>query len=132
MKELQECLELKREIERLNERIVEIRAVVFSPKNQVITGMPRGGNGENVIEKYLIKLERLEERKKALYKDLSDTWQAAEGKMPNLAEQERYLLYIRFARGLPWKKCAVEMDKRYGNWNINKVFRTYRKTNNIF
>ena len=132
MKELQECLELKREIERLNEIIVEIKAVVFSPKNQIITGMPRGGNGENAIEKYLIKLEHLEERKKALYKDLSDTWQVAEVKMPNLSEQERYVLYIRFARGLPWKRCAVEMNKLYGNWNINRVFRTYRKTYNIF
>lgn len=132
MKELQECLEVKREIERLNERIVEIKAVVFSPKNQIITGMPHGGSGENAIEKYLIKLERLEERKKALYKELSDTWKAAEEKMPNLEEQERYLLYIRFTRGLPWKKCAVEMNKLYGNWNINRVFRTYRKTYNIF
>lgn len=132
MKELQECLEAKRYIDKIDERITELKTVIYSPKNQVITGMPRGGNNENAIEKYLIKLEKLKSRKADLLKYQSEQWGIVKEKAGNISEQEQYLLYIRCVEGYSWQKCVSIMQKKYKNWNINKAFRVYGKINKIF
>ena len=131
MRELTECLNTKRKIDKVDDEITELKAKIHSPKNQVITGMPRGGTNENAIERYLIKLEKKEQYKTALLKYQSEQWKNAMQKIPNIEEQVKHLLYIRFMQGLPWKKCANKMNEQYGNWNIGKVFRIYGKINQI-
>lgn len=132
MKELQECLNAKRKIDTIDEKIYELRARVFSPKNQIISDMPRSKGGvDNAIEKYIIKLERLQQQKDDMLKYQAQQWQIVQEKTPNIKEQEKQLLYIRFVKGFAWNKCVVELNRQYGNWNVNKAFRIYRKINKI-
>lgn len=132
MNELKECLELKRQINRIDEKINELKSAICSPKNQVITGMPRGGNNDNAIDKYLIKLERLKKRRANLQKQQSELWETIKRKAGEITEQEQYLLYIRCVEGFPWNKCCMLMQKKYKKWNLNKCFRIYGKINKIF
>ena len=133
MKELDECLRIYKEIRKIDDKIETLRAAILSPKNQVITGMPRGGNSDNAIEKYLLKLERHNKRKAKLIKNQAEQWQQAKCKFKNdISAQETKMLYMRFVLGYQWKKCAVKLQKEYGNWNINKCFRIYGKINEKF
>lgn len=134
MKELDSCLNLRRKINDIDEKIKTLQAAILSPKNQVITGMPRGGNNsDNAIERYLVKLEKLQRLKDNLLSHQKSIWVDIEdkAKAANIPEQDIYLLYLRFVKGKKWNKCAVKMNKKYGNWNINKVFRIYRRTIDI-
>lgn len=131
MRELQECLNTKRHIDKIDEKITELKVAVYSPKNQIITGMPRSGNNENAIEKYLIKLERLKKKKAELLKQQSELWESIKEKTGDISEQEQYLLYIRCVEGYPWQKCCKIMQSKYGKWNVNKCFRIYGKINKI-
>lgn len=131
MKELQECLNIKRQIDNIDEKIYKLKAVIYSPKNQIITGMPRGGNNENAVDRYLIKLEQLEGKKIDLSKKQKSLWQDSVTRIET-NDQERELLYKRFVQGMPWKRCVFELNSTYGNWNINKAFRIYGKINRNF
>lgn len=132
MKELTECLIVKDKINDINDKIRELRAVISSPKGQVITGMPRGGsNKENAFDKYLIKVERLERQKKDLLKYRDSQWQKAINKLPDITEEEKALLRYRYIDGLPWKKCVVMMNKEYTKWSINRCFQVNRKAHKI-
>lgn len=130
MRELNRCLHFVRRIEEIDERICEIRAAILSPKNQRITGMPRGGNTDNAIERYIIQVEKLEGEKENLSQQLTGQWlDLGYTVFKELTAEEKHLLTLRFLKGLPWKKCAKQMNEKYGNWNINKVFRVYGKIN---
>lgn len=129
MKELQECLDTNDRIEDINEKIYGLRVAILSPKNQVITGMPRGGKSENVVEKYMIKVEELKNDRQQLYQYIKKQWNEALKKMPDATEQEIELLRLRCVVGHKWDECNEIMNDTYGNWNLNKVFRIYRKFN---
>lgn len=127
MIELESCLELRRKINDIDDKISILRAAILSPKNQVITGMPRSGNTENLIDRYLIRSEMLQIEKEQALNQLSETWNVVQSKTGALTTQEKELLFFRFVEGNAWKKCAYLMNKKYGGWNINKVFSTYRR-----
>lgn len=115
-------------------RLYELKTVIVSPKNQVITGMPHGsGNAENAIEKYIIKAERLEQKRQHMNDYQEQQWKKAQKKMKYATEEEKRLLYLRCVCGLPWKKCVMMMNEveGYRNWNINKAFRVYGKFSKI-
>lgn len=129
MKELNECLNTKRQIDEINEKICKLKAIILSPKNQVITGMPRGGNSENAVEKYMIKVEELEDKKRRLAKYQMEQWHYIQTRAENahISYENIRLLFLRFCMGYSWKRCTRQMQEEYGNWNINKVFAIYRK-----
>ena len=132
MRELQECLDIKRVIDEINDEINEKRVAVSSPKNQIITGMPRSGSVENKFDAYLIKIERLEKRKTVLLEKQHNQWQMAMNKLPNITNTERELLKYRFIKGLQWKKCVDKLNEQHGvNWTIGKAFRFYGRINTI-
>ena len=133
MKELNDCLILTRKIEEVHTKLYELRVAALSPKSQVITGMPHGSGGDNAIERYLVKCEKLEKRKEKLEQARSELWNTVleKAKKANVSEQNMFLLELRFIEGSSWKHCAVVMNKKYGKWNINKVFRVYGKTKYI-
>ena len=125
MKEFERCLQLKREIDDLTEKLYELRAVILSPKSQVITGMPRGSGGtEQPMDRYLIKSEQLDKKRTELIKQHCQLWQIIK---PNGTEQEIELMFKRFFEGKSWNRCVNELNAKYGEWNINKAFRIYRK-----
>ncbi len=131
MRGFDECLELTRKIKEKEELICELKARVFTPRNQVISDMPRGGGGENEIEKYIIKLEKLETLVKRLKDKRNDKWHLIIVSMSNCGIMEKEtvnLLHLRFYNGLSWEVCSKRMHGLYpdGKWNLNKCFRVYR------
>ena len=131
MRELNECLELSQKIAEKQELICELKARVYTPRNQVISDMPRGGGGENEIENYIIKLEKIETLVKHLKKKRCNLWQYLIETMYkcNITDTETLkLLYFRFYKGFPWDVCSKQMQQAFpnGKWNLNKCFRVYR------
>lgn len=125
MREFDACLETRRKIIVVQEQITEIEARLYSPRNQVITDMPKGrGGNANGNDALLIKAERLRDRRAALYDNLVSQWRTCDGLLTiiDAKSNEIELMKLRFYYGLSWDKCSKEM-----NWNINKCFRTYRK-----
>ena len=131
MIEFDECLRLRRDIIRIEERIFEMSCRAMSPKNQIITDMPKGG-GEaiNSIEQYIIKTERLENQKRFALDLLVSKWREIERMCNNcnIKKDVIIMLQYRFFFGLTWEKCANQMNKDFPNrkWNENKCFREYR------
>ena len=105
-----------------------------TPKSGEITGMPRGGGGDgsNSLDIYLEKKEELEEKLNVLNDRRKSQWKQALHYMriADIKRQTRYMMYLRFYQGLPWKKCTSIMQEKYpnGKWNENKLFREYRNT----
>lgn len=131
MRNLDDCLEKTRKIKEIEEQIEELKSRVMSPKNQVITGMPRGGGGGNQSESYIVKLERLEVRKKKTEEERNELWHKITAALCEKSVKATYiqLLQYRFYYGMQWKKCCKLMCEKYpeGHWNMNKVFRVYRQ-----
>lgn len=123
MRELEQCLELRRKINSINERIEELRSTVETPKCQILSDMPKGGGERNTLEEYIVKLERLEQRKAVIKQRLVSDWRSISTflKQNGVNNDVILMLKYRFFYGCRWKKCAVYMQ-----WNENKCFREYR------
>lgn len=131
MRELDVCLNIRKQINDVDEKIEELKAVATSPSGQVISDMPRSGRIGNAIEDYIIKLEKLETRKYRLEQLLKEKWSNAYKILhnSNVPLKNIKLLYCRYAKGLSWKECVKRMRELYPNelWNENKVFRLNRQ-----
>lgn len=121
---LEQCLSLTRKIKDKEEEIADLRAKTMSPKIQTITDMPKGGSVGNVIEQYIIRLERLQNKKGALEERRNKLWGAIELKLIEceLNDEISKMLYLRFYNAYAWGRCAELLG-----WNANKCFRMYRK-----
>ena len=128
---LKECLKTKRQLDKIDEQITELRSAIYSPKSQIITGMPRSGSNENAIERYIIRLEKLQKRKKELLIKQKKQWKLAMKKIGEISLEEKHLLSLRCVEGKPWKECASTMNDIYGKWGISRCFRVYGKFNKI-
>lgn len=131
MKTLDDCLEETRKLKEINEQIAELKARTMSPKNQIITGMPRSGGGGNQNESYIVKLERLEARRDKIRARRAALWASIATACNDKKIKPEYisLLRHRFFKGLQWNKCCKLMCEEYpdSSWNMNKVFRVYRQ-----
>lgn len=131
MSKLDECLAKTRKLKEIDEDILDLRSCAASPKNQVITGMPRGGAGGNQHENYICRLERLEARRSKIASDREKAWNEAIRiiSVDGIKVEYIELLKHRFYLGYKWEKCCKIMCKLYpeSNWNMNKVFRVYRQ-----
>ena len=129
---LDEVLAIRKKIKNLDERIFEIRSKIESPKNQIISDMPRGGSGKNILDKLLDKVKRLETKRTALYVELASEWHKCEivFKSCNISERHKELMKLHYYEGLSWRYCERNLKRLYPyeNWNENKVFRINRIT----
>lgn len=128
MQMLSECLDLCRYIKEKKEEIEEIEAMLYTPKNQIISDMPKGQSNENVTDKLLAKKERLTAHKTEAEKALQEKWNEAIKVLcqSKVTKQQAQLMYLRFHEGKSWKDCTPIMRRLYGFWNENKTFREYR------
>lgn len=120
-------------IEDIKEKILVLELQVSSPKSGEITGMPRdGGNASNPFDSYLERKEKLEGKLDVLNDRFKSQWKQALHlmRLADIKRQTRYMMYLRFYKGLSWKKCNAIMQEKYpnGKWNENKIFREYRNT----
>jgi hypothetical protein len=130
MKELNRCLELRRQIADLEEKIEDIECRIRFPKAQTLSDMPRcSSSAGNPIENYIVQKEKYQSKKLLLETELHMEWSNIEKAMlsNNIPLEEVRLMYLRFNCGYPWKKCtAIMHDSFGGKWNENRAFRVYR------
>lgn len=131
MKQLKECLELRCRIREVDESMEEIKAMLYTPKCQDLSGMPRGGggNGESIIDKLITKKGKLEQKRKNLVNELCEKWNEVESACDNahISKVQRQLLSYRYFHGLSWKVVTKKMHDYTGQkWNENKTYRIHR------
>ena len=129
VREFDEILNIRREINDIDIRLYELKQMT-QPKAQIISDMPRGGDRKNLIEEYVIKAEALHKKRDTLCYAIKEKWQGIESLFVvcGVKAEERYVMWLRFFNGLPWKKCSKEMCNEYKSdkWNEQRLFRVYR------
>ena len=130
MKELDTVLHLRREIDKLQDRLQELK-IMTQPKAQTISDMPRGGERKNTIEEYVMKSEELNSKLGKLEKRMDRKWRDVLSMLSHceITDAQCVMLRLRFYCGYPWKKVVKEMKRLYTEttWNENKVFSMYRR-----
>jgi hypothetical protein len=127
---LRECLRLRRKINDLEMRISEVRTVFLSPKVQLLTFTPSSSSGGfNTFERFLIKLDELEEKRLYLEKEINEIWDFAETELHEKEIKSKHimLLKLRFYYGLSWWKCCEKMRKLFPSekWTEAKIYKIY-------
>lgn len=129
MKELDRILELRRDIESIDERLESLK-LMTQPKAQVISDMPRGGERKNSIEEYVIKSERLHNKREYKQRCIDKEWArlVVWFDEANLSREQKTMLRLRFYKGKPWKVCLWRLRDKYSGqkWSESKLFRLYR------
>lgn len=129
VKELDVYLELYIKGKSIDENIEEINALLYSPKVQDLSGMPKGSGGtDSIVDKLVEKKEKLQNKRYEIERQKFTCQQQIDEMMNkcNLTRNEKLLIKYRFFYGLSWKRVGEELD-----WNENKVFRVYRKINTV-
>ena len=132
MRELDECLRITRKIAETKEKIEELEALSMSPRNQIISDMPRGGGGTmNAAESYIIRKEKLERQLTLLKEERAEVWKIVTDMQHELNQSKKVesMLWFRFCNGYSWKKCVSKLEEKYPaeEWSANKCFRIYRR-----
>lgn len=129
MKQLDEIIELRRDINSIIERLTELKQMT-QPKVQTISDMPRGGERKNVIEEYIIKSERLQNKLNNKKLELDRKWEELKKLCENskLTEAQLKVITNRFYFAKSWRECVLIMRTAYPDteWNEQKLFRIYR------
>ena len=129
MKQLDEIIELRRDINSIIERLTELKQMT-QPKVQTISDMPRGGERKNVIEEYIIKSERLQNKLNNKKLQLDRKWEELKKLCENakLTEAQLKVITNRFYFAKSWRECVLIMRIAYPDteWNEQKLFRIYR------
>ncbi len=127
---LNQCLSLNRDKQNIIDELRELKSTAYYPRKQDISDIPKcGSENINHIDAYVIKQERLENDILLINKQISQCWHIVCKKIKGIAtKEETDMLRMRFYKGWQWKRCAAEMQGKYGSqWNINKIFSTYRQ-----
>lgn len=129
MKQLDEIIELRRDINSIVERLSELKQMT-QPRVQTISDMPRGGDKKNVIEEYIVKSERLQKKLDKKSRELESKW--GELKIlfckAKLTDAQQNMIRARFYYAKSWKECTGVMESLYpsAKWSEQKLFRIYR------
>lgn len=127
---LENCLFLNTEKQKAADKLNELKAAAYYPRNQNVSDEPKCGNESiNRLDIYVIKQEKLEREILILNKQILHNWRIACKILKNATSnnEEIELMRMRFYLGWKWKKCSAAMQKKHGGqWNINKVFKVYR------
>lgn len=121
----EECLDLTRRIQHLEEVLRELQYKIRYPKSQSFSDMPKGSSQESMLEVYLEKQESIATKKLLLQNQKSLIWKEIEKAMNDLdiKPHEQQLMRLRYRMGFSWKKCTQSMKIEYRKWNDNKTFK---------
>ena len=113
--ELNEYIEIKREIQKMEDKIEYIKEKKTSIKSMVITDMPRDGNGENdKIGELLAKIEELlsiYNKKQISLIEQQIKIEEAINKLDNSVD--RNIMRLRYLEGMKWEKICVKVNYRW-------------------
>lgn len=109
--QLKAYIEIKRELADLQRRREELETALYSPRAQVLDGMPHSGPGVSYVRE-----ERMESKAEvlAMYKakeaELQDALLDIEFAIAMLDPRERQLVRLHYIDGLKWEQVCLEMD----------------------
>lgn len=135
MHELDECLSLAKLIQEKTKNIEEYRYRAMSPKNQVITDMPKSkGSVIGGTDLFLIQVERLEQQKNKLCRQRESYWCMAcdifaRSGIKDIQTIE--LMKYRYYNGLLWQNIIKIMQKKHGNWSESRCYAVHRRVLDI-
>lgn len=128
-------LYLNRRIDKIDEKIVDIRVRITSPRSQVIDNMPKCHSAENFIENGIADIQELKEKKLYILDLITTEWLICERAFGdcNISHEQVEIMRSRYFYGLSWRKCVKYMEKSYpqDEWNENKLFRLHRQVVSI-
>ena len=127
-----EIAEVREKINKVQDKIEYLQMQADSPRSSSFSDMPKGSrNVSNPIEQYIIKKEKLEEKRNALNAKFKRLCKISVAQMneAGINKQAQKMIYLRFACGLPWKECSANLNTLFpdSKWNVNKCFRVYRE-----
>ena len=108
---------IKKEKERIKARIEEIESMLYSPRNQNLSGMPTAHDAPNeTMEKLIEKKERLLKVYKSFLLQLDETELNIENAIETLADPAaRSILRLRYIDGLKWEQICVKMGYEWSH-----------------
>lgn len=121
-RELLKVSNLKKEKERIEERMERLRSILY-PRIPSLTGMPRSGRQEDLIANAVARYMDLEQQYLLVSIDLISTWEIVEEEIEKLEDSyERETIRLRYLFGLKWDAIAEELQKS------NSQCRRYRRS----
>lgn len=106
-KELREYLNLKRELNQLNDRIKELRTIAESASAQKLTGMPGAHSDDSSVERNLIRISEMQDRyNKNLHRMLEEQERIEEA-IARLPSLERQIIRYRYMDGYHWEQICI-------------------------
>lgn len=132
MLRLNECLGLRCKMNNIDMKISEIRGSIISPKIQVLSFAPSFSNGGiNSYDRFLIKLETLQNERSDLQKKIDECWELSKAELKKISISDEHidLLKLRFYYGLNCRESCEKMREFYpkSNWNKQKMYRMHKK-----
>lgn len=122
-------MNLREKIRDIDGQLEEIKAMLYYPKCQDLSGMPKGeGSDNNIIDKLITKKDKLEKEKSKAVILLNAQWLNVETACKNahISKTDIKLMMFRYYYGLSWKAVRNKMCDFTGQeWNENKVFRVH-------
>lgn len=110
---------IKEELQQLEDRLLEIEAVLYSPKNQRLTGMPSAPSKGNAMEDMAARHVELQDLYKTKMDELAQEALAIEVAIETLDPTARLLFRYRYIDGLKWEEVCVRMN--YSWQNVHKI-----------
>lgn len=110
---------IKEELQQLEDRLLEIEAVLYSPKNQRLTGMPSAPSKGNAMEDMAARHIELQDLYKTKMDELAQEALAIEAAIETLDPTARLLFRYRYIDGLKWEEVCVRMN--YSWQNVHKI-----------
>lgn len=125
LKELSQLYYLRKEIESDNERLLRLQSEVLSYGTPDLSGMPRGGTGENRLERLIAEIVDLERIITDKLVDCVAERVKLERYIASVDDSlTRQILTLRFVENEPWYKVALDVGG--GNTAEGVKKRAYR------
>ena len=112
---LRRYVEIKKEVRQIRDQLEEIESRLYSPKGQLLTGMPSAPSheGDTITESLMDRHEQLVQMYQERLADLDEEQLAIETAIASLEDPTaRRLMRYRYIDGLKWEEVCVRI--RYG------------------
>lgn len=118
--DLQSYRMLVLELEDLKERIIRKESQITSARIQVLTGMPRGGGGEeDQIGSAIAAMEKMKNEYVLKMHECEEKLFRIESEINKLHEYEKLIMRLRYIDGEKWEEICLKLN--YGWAQIHRI-----------
>lgn len=117
-KDLERCIELHSEIQRLEDRRKKIEEAA-QRITKIISSEPKGNEPRDKLAEYVAKLDTLDRLYAGKIIELNALFRLIELDLEDFPAQQRIILKLRYIDGLPWRRVAEK--SKYSEKHIFKI-----------